>query len=313
MKIVFMGTPEFAAICLEEILNSKHEVVGVITVPDKPAGRGQKLSQSAVAKLAIEKNLKLLQPEKLKNPEFLEELNSLDADAFVVVAFRMLPKEVWQIPAKGTFNLHASLLPQYRGAAPINWAIINGETETGVTTFLIDEKIDTGNILLKEKVQILPDDNAGILHDKLAESGKKLIIETLNGLENNSIQPQPQENPGELKPAPKIFKEDCKIDWSEPIEKIHNKIRGLSPYPAAWTNFIQDNESKSVKIYKGYFEHNRENSIESGQITFEKNQIKILLSDGIYYVEELQPEGKKRMTDKDFVNGLQDKSDWKIS
>lgn len=313
MKIVFMGTPEFAAICLEEILNSKHEVVGVITVPDKPAGRGQKLSQSAVAKLAIEKNLKLLQPEKLKNPEFLEELNSLDADAFVVVAFRMLPKEVWQIPAKGTFNLHASLLPQYRGAAPINWAIINGETETGVTTFLIDEKIDTGNILLKEKVQILLDDNAGTLHDKLAESGKKLIIETLNGLEKNAIQPKPQENPGELKPAPKIFKEDCKIDWSEPIEKIHNKIRGLSPYPAAWTNFIQYDESKSVKIYKGYFEHNRENSIESGQITFEKNQIKILLSDGIYYVEELQPEGKKRMTDKDFINGLQDKSDWKIS
>ena len=308
-----MGTPEFAAICLEEILNSKHEVVGVITVPDMPAGRGQKLSQSAVAKLAIEKNLKLLQPEKLKNPEFLEELNSLDADAFVVVAFRMLPKEVWQTPAKGTFNLHASLLPQYRGAAPINWAIINGETETGVTTFLIDEKIDTGNILLKEKVQILPDDNAGTLHDKLAESGKKLIIETLNGLEKNAIQPKPQENPGELKPAPKIFKEDCKIDWSEPIEKIHNKIRGLSPYPAAWTNFIQDNESKSVKIYKGCFEHNRENSIESGQITFEKNQIKILLSDGIYYVEELQPEGKKRMTDKDFINGLQDKSEWKIS
>lgn len=313
MKIVFMGTPEFAAICLEEILNSKHEVVGVITVPDKPAGRGQKLSQSAVAKLAIEKNLKLLQPEKLKNPEFLEELNSLDADAFVVVAFRMLPKEVWQIPAKGTFNLHASLLPQYRGAAPINWAIINGETETGVTTFLIDEKIDTGNILLKEKVQILPDDNAGTLHDKLAETGKKLIIETLNGLEKIAIQPKPQGNPGELKPAPKIFKEDCKIDWSEPIENIHNKIRGLSPYPAAWTNFIQDNESKSVKIYKGYFEHHQENSAESGQITFEKNQIKILLSDGIYYVEELQPEGKKRMTDKDFINGLQDKSEWKIS
>lgn len=313
MKIVFMGTPEFAAICLEEILNSKHEVVGVITVPDKPAGRGQRLAQSAVAKLAIEKNLNLLQPEKLKNLEFLEELNSLDADAFVVVAFRMLPKEVWQIPAKGTFNLHASLLPQYRGAAPINWAIINGEKESGVTTFLIDEKIDTGNILLKEKVQILPDDNAGTLHDKLAETGKKLITETLNGLEKNTIQPKPQENPGELKPAPKIFKEDCKIDWSEPIEKIHNKIRGLSPYPAAWTNFIQNDESKSVKIYQGYFEHHQENSIESGQIKFEKNQIKIILSDGIYYVEELQPEGKKRMTDKDFINGLQDKSGWKIS
>src|SRR5690606_23995455 len=181
--------------------------VGVITVPDKPAGRGQKLSQSAVAKLAIEKNLKLLQPEKLKNPEFLEELNSLHADAFVVVAFRMLPKEVWHIPTKGTFNLHASILPQHRVAAPINWAIINSETEYGVTSFLIDEKIDTGNMLLKEKVEILRDDNAGSLQDKLAEAGKKLIIETRNGLENNSIQPQPQENPGELKTAPTIFKE----------------------------------------------------------------------------------------------------------
>lgn len=308
-----MGTPEFAAICLDEILNSKHQVVGVITVPDKPAGRGQKLAQSAVAKLAIENNLKLLQPEKLKDPEFLEELKSLNADAFVVVAFRMLPKDVWQIPAKGTFNLHASLLPQYRGAAPINWAIINGETQTGVTTFLIDEKIDTGNILLKDKVEILPDDNAGTVHDKLAENGKKLIIETLNGLEGNSIQPKPQENLGELKPAPKIFKEDCKVDWSEPIEKIHNKIRGLSPYPAAWTNFIQEDEAKSVKIYKGHFEHNQENSDESGQIKFEKNQIKIILTDGIYYVEELQPEGKKRMSDKDFINGIQDKSGWGIS
>src|SRR5690606_29054746 len=196
MKIVFMGTPEFAAICLEEILKSKHEVVGVVTVPDKPAGRGQKISQSAVAKLSIENNLKLLQPEKLKNPEFLEELKSLNADAFVVVAFRMLPKEVWQIPVKGTFNLHASLLPQYRGAAPINWAIINGESQTGVTTFLIDEKIDTGNILLKEKVEILPEDNAGTLHDKLAETGKRLIIETLNGLEENLIEAKPQESLG---------------------------------------------------------------------------------------------------------------------
>ncbi len=313
MKIVFMGTPEFAAICLEEILNSKHEVVGVITVPDKPAGRGQKLSQSAVAKFAMEQNLKLLQPEKLKNPEFLEELNALNADAFVVVAFRMLPKEVWQIPAKGTFNLHASLLPQYRGAAPINWAIINGETESGVTTFLIDEKIDTGNILLKEKVEILPNDNAGVLHDKLAETGKKLIIETLNRLENNSIQPQPQENQAELKPAPKIFKEDCKIEWSEPIEKIHNKIRGLSPYPAAWTNFMKDKESKFVKIYKGHFERNSDSNENSGEISFEQNLIKIALSDGHYFIEELQPEGKKRMSSKEFINGLQDKQGWTLS
>ena len=313
MKIIFMGTPEFAAICLEEILNSKHKVVGVITVPDKPAGRGQKLAQSAVAKLAIEKDLKLLQPEKLKNPEFLEELKSLNADAFVVVAFRMLPKEVWQIPAKGTFNLHASLLPQYRGAAPINWAIINGETETGVTTFMIDEKIDTGNILLKEKVEILPDDNAGILHDKLAKTGKKLIIETLNGLEKSEIQPKPQEDQEELKPAPKIFKEDCKINWSEPVEKIHNKIRGLSPYPAAWTIFKKGEESKLVKIYKGHFEKGAHSNKNFGEISFEQNIIRIQLSDGHYFIEELQPEGKKRMTAREFLNGLKDKSGWTLS
>jgi len=313
MKIVFMGTPEFAAVCLEEILKSKHEIMAVVTVPDKPAGRGQKLSLSAVAKMAIEKNLKLLQPEKLKKPDFIQELKSLQADAFVVVAFRMLPKEVWQLPAKGTFNLHASLLPQYRGAAPINWAIINGEKETGVTTFLIDEKIDAGNILLKEKVEILPEDNAGTLHDKLAESGKKLIIETLNGLENNSIHPKPQENSGELKPAPKIFKEDCKIDWKESPGKIHNKIRGLNPYPAAWSYFEKDNEKKSVKIFKGTFEPatNRNESIN--QISLGGNQLKIHLKTGNYIVEELQPEGKRRMNSIDFINGLHDKNGWSVA
>lgn len=305
-----MGTPEFAAICLDEILKTSHEVVGVITVPDKPAGRGQKLAQSAVAKLAIEKNLKLLQPEKLKNPEFLDELKSLNADAFVVVAFRMLPKEIWQIPAKGTFNLHASLLPQYRGAAPINWAVINGEAETGVTTFLIDEKIDTGNILLKEKVKILPEDNAGSLHDKLAETGKKLIIKTLDSLGNNSIQAQPQENPSELKSAPKIFKEDCRIDWDYPIEKIHNKIRGLSPYPAAWTIFKKNTEEKTVKIFKGSFELGVNSPDFIHQILFEHNQLKVCLKDGNYLIEELQPEGKKRMKATDFINGLHDKNDW---
>src|SRR5690606_32209030 len=213
MKVVFMGTPEFAAICLEEILQSNHEVVGVVTVPDKPAGRGQKITQSAVAQLAHKKNIPLLQPEKLRNPEFVESLKKLNADALVVVAVRMLPKDVWQIAAKGTFNLHASLLPQYRGAAPINWAILNGETQTGVTTFLIDEKIDTGNILLKESVEILPEDNVGTLHDKLAEVGKKLIIETLNGLEKGDLEPHPQENSADLKPAPKIIKEDCQLNW----------------------------------------------------------------------------------------------------
>ena len=310
MKVVFMGTPEFAAICLEEILNSKHEVVGVITVPDKPAGRGQKLAKSAVAKLAIEKNLKLLQPEKLKNPEFLTELQSLNADCFVVVAFRMLPKEVWQIPKKGTFNLHASLLPQYRGAAPINWAIINGETETGVTTFLIDEKIDTGNILLKEKVEITTEDDAGTLHDQLAEIGKKTIIQTLNGLETNSIQPLPQENLGILKAAPKIFKEDCKINWEESLENIHNKIRGLSPYPVAWTYFSKDGENKFVKIYKGRFEKASNPNENLNSISFENNQIKIQLKEGNYYVQALQIEGKRRLSDRDFINGLQDKEGW---
>ena len=312
MKIVFMGTPEFAAIALEEILNSKHEVVGVVSVPDKPAGRGQKISQSAVAKLAIEKNLKLLQPEKLKNPEFIQELKTLDADCFVVVAFRMLPRKVWEIPYKGTFNLHASLLPQYRGAAPINWVLINGETKTGVTTFLIDEKIDTGNILRKETIEILPEDDAGTVHNKLAEIGKKTILKTLDGLESNSIQAQPQENLGELKPAPKIFKEDCEIDWKDSLERIHNKVRGLSPYPVAWTHFDHHAEKKLVKIYKGNFEPKQNPKEEIGQIRFENNSIKIQLEEGNYFVEELQPEGKKRMSARDFINGLQDKSGWRV-
>lgn len=313
MKVVFMGTPEFAAICLERILESEHEVVGVITVPDKPAGRGQKLSQSAVAKLAIEKNLNLLQPEKLKNPEFVKELEALNADVFVVVAFRMLPKEVWQIPTKGTFNLHASLLPDYRGAAPINWAIINGETESGVTTFMIDEKIDTGNILLSNKVEILNDDTAGDLHDKLVEVGKELIIKTLNGLEKGIIIPKSQPEVTEEKAAPKIFREDCKIDWTESLENIHNKVRGLSPYPAAWSLLKINNEEKQIKIYKGRFEYVEVNSDKINQIEFEKGNFKIYHAQGFYFIDELQPEGKRRMNAQDFINGLNDKSGFQIA
>lgn len=312
MKIVFMGTPEFAAICLKEILESSHQVTAVVSVADKPAGRGQKISRSAVAKLAVEKNLKLLQPEKLKDPEFISELESLNADAFVVVAFRMLPAEVWKIPKKGTFNLHASLLPQYRGAAPINWAIINGEKESGVTTFLIDDKIDTGNILLTDTVEIGPDENAGELHDKLAEIGKKLIIKTLDGLENDSISPKPQQTFDSLKPAPKIFREDCRIDWNQPIEKIHNLIRGLSPYPAAWTMIEKDGESKMIKLFKGNFEKVSNPDELHKTIDFEGNSMIIRLKNGIYKVEELQPEGKKRMNSTDFINGLHDKSGWRI-
>lgn len=312
MKVVFMGTPEFAALCLEEILESKHEVVGIVTVPDKAAGRGQRITQSAVAKLALEKNIPLLQPKKLKDSDFVEELKALNADVFVVVAFRMLPKEVWEIPAKGTFNLHASLLPQYRGAAPINWAIINGETESGVTTFLIDEEIDTGNILLMEKVEIAPDHNAGDLHDNLVEVGKKLILKTLDGLNENSIHAKPQKEGGNLKPAPKIFKEDCKINWKESVEKIHNTIRGLSPYPAAWTSFKNEKEQKTFKIFKGYFTKEKDENSPLYSLSFDNNEFAIHLEDGTYYIEELQPEGKKRMMAKDFINGLQNKKGWTI-
>ena len=313
MKVVFMGTPEFAAFCLEEILESKHEVVGVVTVPDKAAGRGQRITQSAVAKLAHEKNIPLLQPEKLKDVSFVEDLKAWNADVFVVVAFRMLPKEVWQIPSKGTFNLHASLLPQYRGAAPINWAIINGETESGVTTFLIDEEIDTGNILLMEKVEIAPDHNAGDLHDNLVEVGKKLIIETLDGLAENSIHPKAQKEIEDLKPAPKIFKNDCKIDWTKSIEKIHNKIRGLSPYPAAWTSFKNEEDQKTFKIFKGRFVKEKEENAILYSLSFTNNEFLIHLESGTYYVEELQPEGKKRMLAKDFINGLHNKNGWIIA
>lgn len=308
-----MGTPEFAAICLKELIESKHEIVGVVSVADKPAGRGRELRQSAVAQLATEENIPLMQPIRLKDEDFIDQLKSLKADIFVVVAFRMLPKEVWQIPPKGTFNLHASLLPQYRGAAPINWAIINGETESGVTTFLIDEQIDTGNILLKDKVQILPQDNAGDLHDKLVEVGKKLIIKTIDGLENNNIQPKPQEELTDLKSAPKIFKEDCLIDWNDSIENIHNKIRGLSPYPAAWTHLQYKDEIKVYKIYKGHFEKKKNSTDKIHQISFENKQMMVHLKDGDFYINEIQAEGKKRMSVHDFINGLQDKTGWFIS
>ncbi|WP_068599600.1 methionyl-tRNA formyltransferase [Vaginella massiliensis] len=301
MRVVFMGTPEFAKASLQEIHeNSQHEIVGVVTVPDKPAGRGQKIHESEVKKYAVAQNLKLLQPEKLRNEDFLEELKSLQADVFVVVAFRMLPQSVWSIPPKGTFNLHGSLLPQYRGAAPINWAIINGEKETGVTTFLIDEKIDTGKMLLKQSIEIDEHENAGTIHDRLMEIGKQLVVKTLDGLENDTLQAMPQIEIEELKPAPKIFKEDCKINWKQSIEAIHNQIRGLSPYPAAWTKI----NGKSAKILKGKI--STETILgEPYHLQYNKNQLFVLLPDGVYEIEEIQPEGKKRMLAIDFINGLQ--------
>lgn len=305
MRVVFMGTPGFAAASLNEIhTNSEHEVVGVVTVADKPSGRGQKMNISEVKKYALEHDLPLLQPEKLKDEAFLTALKALNADVFVVVAFRMLPKVVWSMPAKGTFNLHGSLLPQYRGAAPINWAVMNGDTKTGVTTFLIDEEIDTGNILLADEIEIGENDNVGTIHDQLMEIGAKLVVTTLDGLANDSLKPHPQDESIELKHAPKIFKDDCKIDWNQSIETIHNKIRGLSPYPCAWTAYGNDEFTKSLKIYAG-IKTTIETSGELYEMVRTKNNLYVHLADGMYEILELQPEGKRRMNAKDFINGSQ--------
>lgn len=303
MRVVFMGTPEFAVASLNEInTNSHHEIVGVVTVPDKPSGRGQKMNLSDVKKYAVEHNLPLAQPEKLRDEDFIETLKSWNADVFVVVAFRMLPQSVWSIPSKGTFNLHGSLLPQYRGAAPINWAVMNGEKETGVTTFLIDEKIDTGNILIADKVTIGKNDNVGIIHDQLMQIGAKLVVKTLDGLENETLKPHPQDETIELKHAPKIYKEDCKIDWNDSIDKIHNKIRGLSPYPCAWTTYGKDDNYKTLKIYSG-LKSDLEIEATNFQLILQKNNLYIKLPQGLYEILELQPEGKRRMSAKDFING----------
>lgn len=308
MRVVFMGTPEFAATSLHEInTNSDHEVVGVVTVPDKPSGRGQKMNISDVKKYALEHDLHLLQPKKLRDEDFIENLKSLNADVFVVVAFRMLPQVVWSIPAKGTFNLHGSLLPQYRGAAPINWAVMNGDKETGVTTFLIDEKIDTGNILISDKVTIGEDDNVGKIHDELMQIGAKLVVKTLDGLENDSLKPHPQDETLELKHAPKIFKEDCKIDWNNSIDTIHNKIRGLSPYPCAWTTYGNDETYKTLKIYAGV-KTDLVLEADNFQLVLQKNNLYVKLPSGSYEILELQPEGKRKMLAKDFINGHQNEA-----
>ncbi len=305
MRVVFMGTPEFAVASLNEInTNSQHEIVGVVTVPDKPSGRGQKMNLSDVKKYAIEHNLPLAQPDKLRDENFIETLKSWNADVFVVVAFRMLPQVVWSIPKKGTFNLHGSLLPQYRGAAPINWAVMNGDKETGVTTFLIDEKIDTGNILLSAKVHIGENDHVGKIHDELMQIGAQLVVKTLDGLEDNSLKPHPQDETIELKHAPKIFKEDCQLNWKDSIDNIHNKIRGLSPYPCAWTTYGNDDTYKALKIYNG-IKTDLVLEGENYQLILQKNNLYIKLPNAIYEILELQPEGKRRMTAKDFINGHQ--------
>ena len=303
LKVVFFGTPDFARASLEAIHTSAHEVVGVVTVADKASGRGQKVHQSPVKTYAVEHDLPLFQPEKLRNEEFLSQIQSLNADIFVVVAFRMMPKVLFSMPRLGTFNLHASLLPDYRGAAPINYAVINGETKSGVTTFFINEKIDEGNILLQAETEISPEDNAGTLHDRLMEIGAKLVVETLDGLAEGKLTEIPQNHKENPKTAYKIFKEDTKIDWEKEVEVIHNFIRGMSPYPAAFTVLEVGGEQKILKIFKGKFQK-IEHSKENGAIEISKNEFKIYAKNGVYFPEELQLEGKKRMNLKDFLNGF---------
>ncbi|RQP14787.1 MAG: methionyl-tRNA formyltransferase [Chryseobacterium sp.] len=303
LKVVFFGTPEFAAASLGAIHKSKHQVVGVVTVADKASGRGLKIQQSAVKKYAAENGLQIFQPLKLRDPDFLREMESLQADVFVVVAFRMMPKVLYSIPAFGTFNLHASLLPDYRGAAPINYAVINGEERTGVTTFFINEKIDEGNLLLQAETSIEENESAGELHDRLMAIGADLVVQTLDALADDGVQEKPQpvvENP---KNAFKIFKEDTLIDWQKDVEQLHNFIRGMSPYPAAYTHLKVGDETKTLKIFKGSYERN-DHDFPVGEIAIEDGRVKVYANGGMYYPEELQLEGKRRMTVRDFLNGL---------
>jgi methionyl-tRNA formyltransferase len=300
MKIVFMGTPEFAVASLDALLQANFDVVAVVTAPDKPAGRGQKLNESAVKKYASEKGIPVLQPEKLKNPEFIEELKSYQADLQVVVAFRMLPEVVWSMPAKGTINLHGSLLPQYRGAAPINHAIINGEKESGVTTFFLKQEIDTGDIILSDKVDISADDNAGDLHDKLMDLGANLLVKTVKAIDENNYTEQAQPQSGDLKHAPKIFKDDCKVDWDHDTQSVYNLIRGLSPYPTAFT-FLND---KTLKIFKAEIENQQPEVTPGTFLTDGKTYLKFATKDGFIKLLDIQYEGKKRMLIEDFLRGM---------
>ncbi|WP_339646971.1 methionyl-tRNA formyltransferase [uncultured Salegentibacter sp.] len=302
LKIVFMGTPDFAVASLESILNANYNVVGVITAPDKPAGRGRKLQESPVKKFAVSKGLKVLQPTNLKDQTFIEELKALEPNVQVVVAFRMLPKVVWDLPKFGTFNLHASLLPQYRGAAPINWAIINNETKTGVSTFFLDEKIDTGAMILQKEIDIAPEESVGELHDKLMELGSGLVVETLELIENGNLTPTPQPFDELLKDAPKLNRENTKINWDDSLDQIYNLIRGLNPYPAAWSILFNDNKEEKVKIYHCKKEA-ASHSLENGRILVEDKKLKVAVEGGYLIIEELQLPGKRKMDVKSLLNG----------
>ncbi|MET3115539.1 methionyl-tRNA formyltransferase [Pedobacter sp. CG_S7] len=300
MRIVFMGTPDFAVASLAALVDAGFEIAAVVTAADKPAGRGQKLSESAVKKYAVENGLKVLQPMKLKDPEFITTLQALHADLQVVVAFRMLPEIVWNMPPKGTINLHASLLPQYRGAAPINHAIINGETESGVTTFFLKQEIDTGDVIEARKVDIAETDTAGDLHDKLMAVGAGLLVETVKAIEKGDFKEQPQEIDYDVKHAPKIFKDFCKIDWNQPIKTVYNLVRGLSPYPTAFTTL----NDKTLKIFEADMEVKETGIVAGGLLTDGKTFLKFAAKDGFLKLKNLQYEGKKRMTVEEFLRGM---------
>ena len=309
MKIVYFGTPDFAVESLDAIMQSHHEVAAVVTVPDRQAGRGQKVVYSPVKQYALDHDLPLFQPEKLRDPQFLEQLKAFQADMFVVVAFRMLPEAVWNMPPHGTFNLHASLLPRYRGAAPINHAIINGDTMTGVTTFLLNHQIDEGKILLQAETPITPNDNAGTLHDRLAAMGRELVVKTLDGIEAGTLTPRPQE--GTPTAAPKIFKDDCFIDFNRPARQVVNFIRGLSPYPAALLTFINPQGEKVLfKIFDAIAVEDPSGSPKT-LICDEKKVLKIGVSDGFLQIISLQMSGKRKNSVEDFLRGNK-LTDWKL-
>lgn len=313
-RIIYFGTPEFAASQLEAIIAAGYDVAAVVTMPDKPAGRGKKIQFSEVKKTAMAHNLPLLQPEKLKNPTFIEQLASYQANLFIVVAFRMLPAIVWQMPKLGTFNLHASLLPQYRGAAPINFAIINGETETGLTTFFLNEEIDKGAVILREKVAIRPNETAGELHDELMALGNKVVVETIRKIENGEAQTQTQDELSqdiELKVAPKITKEFCHIDWNQDCITLFNHIRGLSPYPAAHTRLDSENETLEMKVFASEIELGQHSLPIGTVVTDNKKFLKIAAKDGFVLLTRIQQAGKKSMSIADFLRGTQLPGNWK--
>ncbi len=303
LRIVFMGTPEFAVNSLKAIIEAEYHVVGVITAPDRPAGRGRKLRESAVKTYALTQNLPVLQPTNLKSEEFQQELKALNPNVQVVVAFRMLPRAVWSLPEYGTFNLHASLLPQYRGAAPINWAIINGEKKTGVSTFFLDDKIDTGAMILQEEIPIHESENVKSLHDRLMDLGSRLVVRTLDDIANEKVEPTPQAESKDLKDAPKLTRENTKIDWNQPLENIYNLIRGLNPYPAAWCFLVNSLEEMQVKVYNIDM-LTQEHHLPNGTVSIMDNQIKVAAPGGFILIQEIQLPGKKKMSAKALLNGF---------